>query len=161
MMNDSEGSSDEEGAYMSAAGELSLSPSPHNYETPLNSEISGDSVEERGEVKGATENDPEESLEDKSDEDPATAPSDLGGDGGEVESVQPARSCQSDATQAADNPDVNEDSGAEQTETVTKVKKRKEEGQVTMRESTTTSTQVTVLPYNVKEILNTIVKAVF
>ena len=161
MMNDSEGSSDEEGAYMSAAGELSLSPSPHNYETPLNSEISGDSEEERGEVKGATENDPEESLEDKSDEDPATAPSDLGGDGGEVESVQPARSCQSDATQAADNPDVNEDSGAKQTETVTKVKKRKEEGQVTMRESTTMPTQVTVLPYNVIEILNTIVKAVF
>ena len=63
MMNDSEGSSDEEGAYMSAAGELSLSPSPHNYETPLNSEISGDSMEERGEVKGETENDPEESLE--------------------------------------------------------------------------------------------------
>ena len=155
-MNDSDSSSDEEGAYMSAAGELSLSPSPHNYETPLNSEISGDSEEERGEVKGATENDPEESLEDKSDEDPATAPSDLGGDGGEVESVQPARSCQSDATQAADNPDVNEDSGAEQTEMVTaveEVKKKKKEGQVTMRESTSTPTQVTVLQCNVIDIL--------
>ena len=150
MMSDSEGgSSDEEGAYMSAAEELSLSPTPHNYETPLNSEISGDSMEERGEVKGATEkdNNPEES-----DEEPAAAPSDLGGDGGEADSVQPARSCQADA----DNPDVDEDSGAQQTEMVTTVeeaKQKKKEGQVTMRESTTTPTQVTVLPCNGIEIL--------
>ena len=108
----------------SAAEELSLSPAPHNYETPLNSEISGDSMEERGEVKGATEkdNNPEES-----DEDPAA---DLG-DGGEADSVQSARSCQADA----DNPDVDEDSGAEQTETVTTV------------------LEVTVLPCNGIEIL--------
>ena len=152
MMSDSEGgSSDEEGAYLSAAEELSLSPTPHNYETPLNSEISGDSMEERGEVKGATEKDnyPE------SDEDPAAALSDVahvGGEGGEADRVQPARSCQAEA----DNPDVDEDSGAEQTETVTtveKVKKKKKEGQVTMRESTTTPTQVTVLPCNGIEIL--------
>ena len=144
-MSDSEdGSSDEEGAYLSAAEELSLSPTPHNYETPLNSEISGDSMEERREVKGATEkdNNPEES----------DAPSDMGGDEGEAGSVQPARSCQADAV----NPDVAEDSGAEQTETVTtveKVKKKKKEGQVMMRESTTTPTQVTVLPCNGIEIL--------
>ena len=150
MMSDSEdGSSDEEGAYLSAAEELSLSPTPHNYETPLNSEISGDSMEERGEVKGATEkdNNPEES-----DEEPAAAPSDLGGDGGEADSVQPARSCQADA----DNPDVDEDAGAQQTEMVTTVeeaKQKKKEGQVTMRESTTTPTQVTVLPCNGIEIL--------
>ena len=140
MMNDSDSSSDEEGAYMSAAEELSLSPTPHNYETPLNSEISGDSMEERGEVKGATEkdNNPEES--------------DMGGDEGEADSVQPARSCQADA----DNPDVDEDAGAQQTEMVTTVeeaKQKKKEGQVTMRESTTTPTQVTVLPCNGIEIL--------
>ena len=70
MMSDSEGgSSDEEGAYMSAAEELSLSPTPHNYETPLNSEISGDSIEERGEGEEVEEEDDEseEKLEERSD----------------------------------------------------------------------------------------------
>ena len=109
MMSDSKGgsSSDEEGAYMSAAEELSLSPTPHNYETPaLNNEASGDLEEERGDSKRAKEKDvdPEENLEDKDDKD--FGPCDLEEDGGEI--AQPARSCQVDISKAADNSDDDE-----------------------------------------------------
>ena len=70
MMNDSGSSSDEDN-YMSAAEELSLSPTPHYYETPaLNAELNGgDLMDEKGDGKGEIENrnDPEEKLEDKGD----------------------------------------------------------------------------------------------
>ena len=55
--SDDGSSSDEAGAYMSAAEELSLSPTPNNYGTPaLNDEASGDLVQERGEVEEVKKN---------------------------------------------------------------------------------------------------------
>ena len=103
-MNDSDSSSEED-AFMSAAEELSLSPTPHNYETPtMNSETSGDLKEEIEESKEEKEKDDDlkENLGDK--DEIGTGPFDLevehGGD-----AALPARSCHVEVAVTTDNSD--------------------------------------------------------
>ena len=81
--SDDGSSSDEAGAYMTAAEKLSLSLTPHNYETPaLNDEASGVLVQERGEGTGAKENKKEGQPQVTMRESPTT-PTLPGGGGGE------------------------------------------------------------------------------
>ena len=80
MMADSDdgSSSDEAGAYMTAAENLSLPLTPHNYETPaLNDEASDVLVQERGEGTGAKENGKEVTMR----ESPTTPTLPVGGCG--------------------------------------------------------------------------------